>query len=248
MTAAGASMLTIGALGGPREMALAAIGPLCGGLPNLVMGLIYRAKHAGDKTEPIMLTPEARILLVNLSHHIRGWGSPWKASSPHNMAGVGMGSHLSAAPRQDYGRRSPVRRSLATIAGQVELDGLEQAAHEYNRIAGVLAAGSSGSAMLAKMSQRVTRAADEVMADALHQAALVAKYPEGASAARQKLTSLTDNLRELADRIERVSNEQTSITDKVAYRSSIDDVLDELRMEQVARDELRLAENQDQRA
>jgi hypothetical protein len=117
------------------------------------------------------------------------------------------------------------------------LELMEEAACQFNRTAGALEAGAS-SPNIQRLRGKVLLAADEAMLDVLHQAALISKYPESASSIQSQLDSRVATLRELGERIEALARRDPTFTDMIARRTSADEVLEELRLEQAAFSEL----------
>jgi hypothetical protein len=116
---------------------------------------------------------------------------------------------------------------------------LDRAAIEYNRIAGCLETGrATGSATLIKVAPSVLQAADEAMADVLHQASVLDRYPESHEAATLAAEDEIRLLRETADRVEDLSIAPPDGA-RTTAASRLEGVLEDLRFEQLARSELR---------
>jgi hypothetical protein len=120
---------------------------------------------------------------------------------------------------------------------------LDVAAEQFNRIQGIL---ESPHGSLVKLAPQAFAAADEAMAEILHHGAVFDKYPESVNATRKTVEARIASLRELADRLEELATGDQTLTDKVAYTSSIDSVLEDLRLEQLARSELRVPPEDEQ--
>jgi hypothetical protein len=246
---AGLGMFTAPLFGADPAMMAGAIGPLIAGAVNIGVGLSFRRKMI-DHTCTVQLTPEAKALLMGRHRRLYGWMSPGLPWTP----GLGL-SHRHGLIGGPIATRRARRMAMWTgvtpdmVPDDIEEDELVQldrVAAEYNRTIGALESSKAGSATLAKMAPRILKAADEAMADALHQAAMLVKYPEGGSAAKARLKAQENSLREIAERVESLATDNQGFTDKVAYKSSIDDVLDELRLESLARAELKQTEEQRQ--
>ncbi|HEY0866322.1 MAG TPA: hypothetical protein VGE01_03030 [Fimbriimonas sp.] len=254
LTAFGVGMIVAPQFGGDPSIVPGSLGPLIAGAVNFAVGLNLHRRFVADREIDVSLTAEAKALLMALHRRLYGWFSPW-AWQANQPGAIQINPIWSGTPRPGRfaarrERRTAMWMGVSTDMVPAEIDDaelgpLERVAFEYNRVTGALASGMSASATLAKLCPRIQRAADEAMADALHQAAMLIKLPEGGAVARKRLEAQEASLRELAERMESLVAEQPSLTDKVAYRSSIDDVLDELRLENLARSELH--QNDEQR-
>lgn len=248
LSALGVGMLMGPLFGGDPGMMAGALGPIIGGSVNIAVGVSMRRRYVSDSTAHVELTPEAKGLLMALHRRLFGWRSPWVWSTnpewrgfgPSWRTGVPFGAHRMARRARRAAMWGGVTPEMVpeTIDDD-ELQDLDQVAAQYNRTIGNLEASKAGSATLSKLAPRIAKAADEAMAEALHQAAMLMKFPEGGSIARAKLQQQQKALQELADRVETMAAGQSGIADQLPARSSIDDVLDELRLEQLARSELR---------
>jgi len=251
--------------GGPIGMLAGSTGPFIAGFVNLGFGLSSLRKHAqqSQNGNPI-LSPEGKSLLLNLYHRtVAANPMSFPGWDPNAMMGPQWGQwqgpahhHMRHAARQRayWASMGPaiwagMRGQTNDIPGDV-LDLLDRAAFQYNRIAAVLSSGAAGTATVAKMGPRLSQAADEAMAAVFHDAAGMVRYPEGGTASRSRLETHIQSLDELARRLEAVTNKAPTFTEKLTYRSGMDEVLEELRLEELARNELRIEEDRpnDQRA
>ncbi|HSI72517.1 MAG TPA: hypothetical protein VK934_05025 [Fimbriimonas sp.] len=217
------------------------------GLPLFMAGafmfgfsqLIRRRFRSLNQTE-WRLTSEAKGLLLKLVRKRLGWLDGGSFSMAP-MIGFSGGPHArrrlrhlaweTGEPGFGFFNRAP------TEIGPEVIELLDVAAEQYNRIAGLVHSPAPRSA-IAKLASSATAAADEAMADILHETATLDKYPESASATRKHIESAIHGLIELADRLEDVATRDQSLTEKVDYSSKMDSVLEELRLEQLARSEL----------
>lgn len=121
---------------------------------------------------------------------------------------------------------------------------LDAAAHQFNRIDGLLQERSatidSGVRSLGP-SSRV--AALEAMAVIVNHAVWIDTFPENAEDHRFTIVARTERLEELADRLGSFVQSRPTLIDSLSSRSLIDEVLDKLAMEEEARGELAPGEN-----
>jgi hypothetical protein len=133
------------------------------------------------------------------------------------------------------------RRRAADVLSPAAFELLDAAAHEHNRIMGSLAIAESVSgAALTPMAPTIRAAADQAMAEVLHNGALVNRYPESAAAQVEQARERAQELRELADRVERLQSEVARPAG-LGAPSAVREVLDALAHEESARKELRAA-------
>jgi hypothetical protein len=240
------------AFGAPPEMVMGAIGPFIGGTVNLAVAQALRRKIGAMAPADWNLSREAKGLLLRLVRRRLGWldGNPFTSRGP--MPGMPFGI---------FGKR--MRHQLRTIASQTGQGGigwtlrpaqevapdlieiLETAAGKFNRIQGLIST-PTNSAAFGKVGPSAMKAADEAMADILHDAASMDKYPESGSTARRQIEARIASLSELGDRLDELATHDQGLTDRLGYTSAMDSVLEELRLEQLARSELQVSETTDQ--
>jgi hypothetical protein len=163
--------------------------------------------------------------------------------------GIGMGKHTRRQLRNiawDNGESmlSMFGKPAADISPQV-LEFLEAAAEQYNRITGIIQAPATAGS-LTKVGPSAIAAADETMAEILHQSATIDKYPESAAATGKQIENAIKAITELGDRLEDIATRDQLLTEKVNYASKMDSVLEELRLDQLARSELHTATEENQ--
>lgn len=242
MLALGLGFLAAPLMGADPSVQWASMGPIMAGAVNLVIGQVLRRKLVQGVPAPIALTPEAKALLQALYRDSVGSATDWIWNG-NSMIHVSEG-------QSRIGRRARRRQRLASalsgdnpdavpadVAPHVE-ELLDRAAFEFNRIAGCLATGQPSNATIAKLAPQVSAATDEAMADALHHAALLTKYPESGEASRTRLETHIAAMGEVADRIEEIVAKVPALSESIGRRSRIDDVIEELRLDQMARKEL----------
>jgi hypothetical protein len=217
--------LLIGALaigGGPPSLALSFMS-----LPFLVGSGVTASLQAWFKrlagattAHPITLSPEAKELVRTLMTHLAGKSLRWRGTD-HSVIRIAHG-------RRSEDLLSPDAFSL-----------LESAAHEANRIYGVLAGkGSSANATLARLEPAISCAADETMAEMLDLAARSERYPENGAQFGAQGKRRIDELKALADQVERLQATVDSAATDAPQVSHIQAVLKELHADAQAREEL----------
>lgn len=188
--------------------------------------LWLKSRLKPEQTPRVKLTPEATDLLRSLIAHVQGWG---------------FGRH----------RRRRLRRAMrtGTIRSQNRCEDvltpeafrmLESAAFQYNRIFGVVGAGSEpGGTSFERFGPEILAAADATMAQLLDAAALANRLPETAPRLEAELKSRVQELEELAGEVERLQGASVSAPALAEGVSPVRSVLEELRADQRAREELR---------
>jgi hypothetical protein len=204
------------------------LGPLLGGVANLWVA--WYAKSRGQTRRPAAskLTPEARKFLTELTKQTQGWQWGQQATLP----------------------KGPPPKNARVVAPEDALDFnvftiLEQAAYQYNRVQGVLTATeSSKDVTVLRLRKSAEVAADEAIGEVFHHAATLSKYPESMKVAEANIQARIDALSELAERLEQLCQREPSLTDRLGASTVMDSVLEDLRIDAQARQELRLSESQ----
>lgn len=230
-----ASISTLGLGGIMLGVSAASSGrmPIWVGIANILVAVVFggisfwagrRAKNI--PTTEVRLSSQARSLLTRIGQHI-GWhdtSHDWDWASGQagnflaNLFGGKTASNVIAAP--------------AAVL-------LEGACQEYNRVWGLLkiAEGSTGRAKQLVPQMRV--AADEAMISILNQVSLLDKAPETHSTISAQVGQQSGKLKELADHLDVLLSEPSSIADRLVSSNVMDGVLDNLRMERIAQEELK---------
>ena len=256
MGAIGSMMLIVALLivfaavgsGQPAVMA-GAIGPGIAGFVNLVLSRVLRARTKPGLEVNANLTPEARSFMANLMKEVYGWPRAWGAIEPKR---IWESKDLNEFDRRQnkferhrerhawsrmiqsgsWGKRQ--RQSKECLQASA-FDALDKAAFQYNRIAGALA---SGHPEMSRLAPTVKAAADQSMADMFHVGYLLDAYPESQSSAQAKADQEIAALTELANRLESIQQVPASQELALSKPSPIKSVLEELRLDQLARAEL----------
>jgi hypothetical protein len=209
----GLGTLTVGSLPGMQGFLFVGAWLTLQGIYYLGTGArIGRALQSGP-IPGLRLTQEAEALLSRLADHVTGgFWLPWKSGE------------------------NRCREVLTPEAFEM----LEEAAFQFNRLQGLLAAGQIGAAAVAERLRPLIRvAAEEAMAAVLHSAALVQQFPESAAAHRATVTAPMRGLRELADRVEHLLGQDASLLETLPQETALERALAELGTDAVAREELR---------
>jgi hypothetical protein len=207
------------------------IGPFIGGMINLGIGAAMLKKFGGAAQETARLTPQARALLRQLITQLMGGRTP-------AMMGWNGNPQMHKFYGHQYAMMGSMRSGSAPRVTTSVLALLEQTAVQYNRLDALSQAHRNENSELGKLAPRLSLAAEEGMAEALHHAAMMNQFPEASAPSRSRVETINRALRETADRSEALSVREPSISDRLSYRSAVEDVLDELRNTQNAHDEL----------
>ena len=199
----------------PSDALWAAMGPGIAGLVNLYVGHSTKRRFLSNVPVSWALSVQGRALVWTL---IRSY----RVGPIREMSRL---SHMIRKPQQET------------------LELLDRSAFVYNRIVGLLQPGTSVE-LPAHVIVAAQTAADEAMCAILNSAGSLDEYPESGEAHRVAIARQTELLSELAERISSLAAahgeapiQQTS--------SSMQRVLDELRLEQLARSELRFADTEE---
>ena len=238
-------------ISGHHGVAGAAIGPGIAGMVNLGISRAMRSRTNPAMDVNANLTAEARAFMANLMKDVYGWPYAWGAIEP-GLGWESEGQHLNKFERQherhawrrmiasgSWGKRQQsARQCLQPTAFEMP----DKAAFQYNRVAAALA---SGGAEIARFAPTVKAAADQAMADMFHVGYLLDAYPESQVASQAKAAHEIAQLTELADRLEEMQK-QPQAAPAISASSPIRSVLEELRLDQLARSELSKDEPQHQ--
>ncbi len=243
LIAVGGIMLGLGANFGITGLQYGALGPLIAGLVNAGFGVFLRRKVQELPQQPL-LTPEAKELLIDMLKQTRtGWTSgqsysalfsrtPAPAPQPVNPLFTGetvahqLGKHWGIIPK-----------TAKDILGQELFDVVEAACQQYNRIDGILET-SRGDTNFARVAQNSRTGADEAIFAIFHRVAMIQRYPETMQSSILDCRDKTRALRELADGLESLRSRPISIADRLGYASTLDSVLEDVRLERMAHEEL----------
>lgn len=216
------SLIALFNVGSPIFPSFITIGPICL-LVGIGLGLGARSAAKRLKaTVPreVRLTPEAVQLILQLMHHV-GWQEAGR-----------YGQHHAAW--------NPwAQRSSSQVLDPETFQFLERAASAYNRAyAWVGKRGAQSSPALERLSPAVEAAADEAMVVVLNHIASMKRIPESAASAAKPIEAQIAMLEELASKVEAIAGVEPTFTESLAQPSAMRSVLEQLRMEEQARQEL----------
>lgn len=204
------------------------IGPLSGGIVNLIVGATTRRRAGQFGVGRVELDAQTRGFLSDVMRRAYGIRFPLMRRKRQHLAmmrGVAIGE---APPERES--REYFHPELAAL--------LERATHQYNRLYGMLdGAGAGPTGALTRMRATLYQAADEAIVEVLRTAASFDKYPESSASLTSPMESKIAQLKEAADRVEALTR-QSELATQVAPSGPMDRVLEELRLEQIAHEEL----------
>ncbi len=229
----------IGELNNIRGMEYGAVGPYIAGFTNLVVGGFCYSKFKVHPLKDIRLSTEARSFLGDLYRQVIGTGYEWYEQTQETHWDGSVKRHdLGRWRSKDYGSwfRAKTHPPQELLSPEL-FDLLERACFQYNRICGLVEAAPEASP-IKRFTTAAQLSADEAMAQIAHQGSMVSRYPESAAAAVQSVETRIAGLAELADRLESLQSRQPTFVDRMGSSSSLDNLLDELKLEDLARAEL----------
>jgi hypothetical protein len=206
------------------------IGSFIPGVINIAVSLSVRRRLERMPYPKTQLTPEARSLLSNLLRRFtaRQYAGTWM------MTGMGCNSWKG----QGMMELDPwTGMTLKPIPARA-MEDLETAAAAYNRVSALAEVSGSENTSLGKLMPRIVQAADDAMAEVLHYVAISSKYPEAEGPTQQRIRTVTARMNELATRADSVFGQEATIQAHQPAASIMDEVLEELRFEGLARQEL----------
>jgi hypothetical protein len=238
----GAGFIIGSIIAGEPGAAFGAIGPFIAGGVNLAVAGFTRMRASELDMTSVKLTDDAKRFLQRLMRHAFGWRYQWIGWESHRyQSGIGLrGRRLRRSFSSPWDSTLVQRPSSELLQPEV-FAAFEEAANHYNRIYGLLVTSeSSGVATLKKMGRTVMQAADETMAEIIHHAALMDKYPESDAVSGAAVARLTESLKEAADRVESLRSRESTAA-ALSPATAMDAVLDELRLQDMAGAELQAA-------
>lgn len=178
------------------------------------------------------LTAEAKGLLLKLVQERLHWSGFGLGGPIHGRHGRIMMRRIA----RNSGDRSFnfFGMSSSKINPEV-IDLLESASAQFNRIQGILESPAGSS--LTKVSATAAKASEDAMAAIFDNAATMDRYPESSATTRQQIQKEIGLLQELGDRLQDLTTRQDPLA-VTTSNTAMDSVLEELKLEQLARTEL----------
>ncbi len=189
-------------------------------------------RNRKSNTSEVRISANGRRLLMKIGQHI-GWHD-------HDATYHNRGNYWATWLQQFVGIKTA--SNVLTPAG-AEL--MEAGCVEYNRIFGLLKLAKESKGRSSTLAPQIQAASDEVIITLINQVALLEQTPETQAAVVSQCQSQTEKLRELADRFEDILSGPVTLIDRLSSTTVMDNVLDQLRMEAQAHEELRIMDRQD---
>jgi len=202
------------------------------GIVSLVTAIVLEKKNRKPIQSEVKISSSGRRLLYRIGTHI-GWYDPdqWRNNHPNSwntwwQAIVG---------------RKTASQVLKSNSSQI----LEVACNEYNRLTGLLKLVKESQGRSSNMAPQIQAASDEAMISLINQIGLMEDNPETEAAIVNHCHAQIAKLKELADRFEEMLSGPTTIADRLSSTTVMDSVLDQMRLEAQAHEELRVMDRLD---
>jgi hypothetical protein len=190
----------------------------------LCIATFFFLKQRKEKLAPeVKLSAQARKLLSRIGQHI-GWYDQTQNSYNQGtqlwalIAGTKTASNVMNSPGAEL---------------------LEAGCFEFNRLTGLLKLGKENQGKSHNMAPAIQAATDEAIISLLNQVALLEENPETRGAIWSQAHGQIARLKELADRYEQTMTQPETIADRLSSTTIMDSVLDQLRYDSQAREELK---------
>lgn len=191
----------------------------------------HHRNKKGTSSE-VRLSANGRRLLQRIGDHI-GWHDH---DNPDNVQGNPWGKWW----QQLVGVKTASQ--VMTPAGS-EL--LKAGCNEYNRIFGLLSLANDSTGRSTALLPQIKAASDEAMISLINQVALLEEAPENHLVLDSQCRIQISKLHELADRYEEMMSGPITLVDRLSSTTVMDGLLDQMRMEAQAHEELRIMDRQD---
>ena len=191
----------------------------------------YRRIKKGTISE-IRLSTSGRKLLYRLGQHI-GWHDH---DAPHNNRGN---------PWATWWQQIVGIKTAADILTPKGSELLEAGCSEYNRLTGLLKLAKDSKGRSSTLIPQIQVASDEAMVSLISQVALMEETPESQTAVISQCQMQIEKLHELGERFEEILSGPITLVDRLSSTTVMDNLLDQLRMEAQAHEELRIMDRQD---
>lgn len=200
-------------------------GSLAGG--SLLTTAIAYLRNKRVNPIEVRMSPSGRRLLIRIGQHI-GW---YDHDAVHNNRGNQW---------HNWWQSVIGYKTASNVLTKPSAEVLESGCSSYNRIQGLLRLAKESKGRGSAMIPQIQAAGDEAMISLINQVALLEETPETQAAIYSQCQIQTEKLKELADRFEEVTTGPVTLTDQLASSTVMDNVLDQLRLEAQAHEELRI--------
>jgi phosphate/sulfate permease len=202
---------------------------------SLLMMRFFAKRSKKDIQPEVRISSNAKKLLYKIGHHI-GWYDPdaWHGQYQANGAWNSWWKSVFGV------------KTASNVLNPQSAELLETGCSEYNRITGLLKLAKDSKGRPSNLVPQIQAASDEAMISLLNQVALLEDNPETHSAILSHCNSQIAKLKELAERYEEMLSGPMTIADRLSSTTVMDNVLDQLRLEAQAHEELRIMDRMDQ--
>ena len=217
------------------------VGPVIGAVANIVVSNAWKSrarKTAGDTR----LSGPLWDFLNGLVKHSLGPSYAFGMSFGHYYPVANSASGWRVAPKAPPAAIS-THRSAREILDPRVFELLDAAAWQFNRVQGYLAHTAASEASPAREASRLQVAADQAMIDALTVAQTMQQFPENIDTLRPSIEACTAALKEAADLVGTMAEAKVAPAPK-EQATLLRGMLEDLRIENLARSELNAAETE----
>ncbi len=202
------------------------------GIASFGLTYIFGKRSKQIVRPEVRISRSGRKLLYKIGQHI-GWHdqSAWQTQNA-NPWGVWWQSVVGI-------------KTASNVLNANSAELLEEGCADYNRIAGLLKLSKDSKGRSTNLAPQIQAAADEAMISLINQVALLEENPETQNAIFSQCQSQNQKLKELADRYEEMLSGPITLEDRLSSTTVMDSVLDQMRMEAQAHEELRIMDRQD---
>ena len=180
----------------------------------------------------LRLSASGRRLLLRIGQHI-GWHDH---DAPHNQRGNQWAT---------WWTNLVGVKTASDVLTPNGAELLEAGCAEYNRISGLIKLAKDSKGRSTTLLPQIQAAGDEAMVSLINQVALLEETPESQVAIDAQSRIQINKLHELADRYEEMLSGPVTLADRLSSSTVMDNLLDQMRHESQAHEELRTFDRQD---
>lgn len=174
----------------------------------------------------VRLSPAARSMVSRVLNHI-GWTDPHRSQYANNWWMQMMG-----------------RKTSADLLNPISSELLNRATFQFNRIEGMVKLANDHNGRLKQLIPSIRVAAEEAIYIILNQVALLEQSPETHQTIAGQVETNIAKITELGNGLEGMIRQPDTIADRLTQSSVIDSVLDQIRQENLAHQELNSTNSQ----